>query len=74
MGKWAVLQSSQAAGDKEYLFLHHSSPATRPPKCLFLLQKRGKEQSKISHAAVEVHGESPSCMWSAPNSKRTWQN
>lgn len=34
-----------------------------PKKHLFLPQKRSKEQSKISHAAVELHGVSSSCMW-----------
>lgn len=51
MGKWAVLQSSHAPGDKEYLFPHHSSPPTtkmfisstrevkNKAKSLMLLQK-----------------------------------
>lgn len=57
MGKQAVLQSSQAAGDKEYLFPHHSSPL-QPPKCSFLPEE-GEEQSKISHAAVAITVSSP---------------
>lgn len=42
MGKQAVLQSSQAAGDKEYSFSHHSSPSPYPiPKNICFFHKRG---------------------------------